>query len=265
MIREEVLGYPKAPEETGDLAYRATFTRKQLEQLKDFRVNALISGKTQHLWMGPDQHCTFYPVRGGNEFNLVLLCPDNLPQGTRTAKGASSEVQEAFKDWDPALRKIISYVDDVLKWKLCHMRELESWVKGHVALLGDACHPSLPYQAQGAAMAIEDGCVLGILLGRASKEAQSSDLHNVLTLYEKLRKARTTVNVEGSIQNRRMFHMHDGAGQKSRDDALARVNWKDPCPWQWGDIGYMKRLMGFDVIADANAAFTHWKDGKAQL
>lgn len=262
-MRERVLGYPSPPEETGDLAYRGTFSRKQLEALDDPQVNMLINENKQHLWMGPDKHCSFYPVRNGNEYNLVLLCPDNLPVSVRTAAGEVSEMQEMFADWDPTIKKVISGMSSVLKWKLCHMHELDTWVKGHVALLGDACHPSLPYQAQGAAMAVEDGCVLGILLGRARREIRDATvlrnkLASVLKLYESLRKSRTTVNVKGSIQNRKMFHLSDGPEQVARDKALAMVNWKDPCVWQWGDIGYLRKLMGFDVIKDANAAFDRW-------
>lgn len=259
-MRERVLGHPKLPEETGDLAYRGTFSRQQLEALNDSTVNELINGNTQHLWMGPEKHCSFYPLRNGNEFNLVLLRPDDLPVGARTVAGEVSEMRETFDNWDPALKKIISCMSTVLKWKLCHMHELDTWVRGYVALLGDACHPSLPYQAQGAAMAVEDGCVLGILLGRANREIpnMTAKLPQVLELYETLRKSRTTVNVKGSIQNRKMFHMPDGPEQEARDDTLSKVDWKEPCAWQWGDIQYLKKLMGFDVIKNANEAFDKW-------
>ncbi|KAG0652763.1 Oosporein biosynthesis 4 [Hyphodiscus hymeniophilus] len=269
-LREQVLGHPNPPEETGDLAYRGTFSRTQLENFQDPIVDAIINDNKQHLWMGPGKHCSFYPVRGGTEFNLVLLRPDNLPAGARTAAGDVLEMRSTFDDWDPALQKIISCMDSVLKWKLCHMHELDTWVKGHVALLGDACHPSLPYQAQGAAMAVEDGCVLGILLGRANRESSNAaelrrNLPSILDLYESLRKSRTTVNVKGSIRNRTMFHMPDGEEQRARDEALAKVTWKEPCVWQWGDIGYLKKLNGFDVIKDTNRVFDQWVGHVAKI
>jgi salicylate hydroxylase len=75
-------------------------------------------------------------------------------------------MRQTFKGWDPQLTRMISLLDTALKWKLCHIEELASWVKGTVALLGDACHPTLPYQVQGAAMAVEDGLALGVLLGK---------------------------------------------------------------------------------------------------
>lgn len=88
--------------------------------------------------------------------------------------------------------------------------ELRTWVKDSIVLLGDASHPSLPYQAQGAAMAVEDGLVLGLLLGkvqssgRIPEQERRAHLNSVLRLFESLRKQRTTTNVKGSIANRRM-------------------------------------------------------------
>ena len=142
------------------------------------------------------------------------------------------------------------------------MPELDTWVRGRVVLLGDACHPSLPYQAQGAAQAVEDGCVLGVLLsefGRSSADnAGAEKLSEVLALYERLRKAKTTMNVRGSADNRRMFHMHDGPEQEERDRVLGETDWDRPSVWQWADPAYQKELLGFDAVQDARRAFRVW-------
>ena len=101
MARETLLGRASPPIETGDLAYRATFTREQLESIKAPGMEELISNNTQHLWMGPGKHAVFYPLRGGKEFNLVLLRPDNLPRETKRAEGDIGEMRESFRGWDP--------------------------------------------------------------------------------------------------------------------------------------------------------------------
>src|ERR1700748_682123 len=98
--RDAILGHPSPPTETGDLAYRATFSRKQLLELNDPRVEDLCSGNKVTLWMGPDKHSVFYPLRDGTEFNLVLLRPDNLPPGVRTVKGDLEEMRLTFEGWD---------------------------------------------------------------------------------------------------------------------------------------------------------------------
>jgi salicylate hydroxylase len=94
------LGRSSPPVETGDLAYRATFAREQLLELNDPRVDDLCAGKKVTIWMGPDKHCVFYPLRGGTEFNLVLLRPDNLPVGARAVKGDLDEMRLTFEGWD---------------------------------------------------------------------------------------------------------------------------------------------------------------------
>ena len=140
-------------------------------------------------------------------------------------------------------------------------------MKGNVVLLGDASHPSLPYQAQGAAMAVEDGLVLGLLLGHLQANTSMSDqdkrthITTVLQLFEALRKKRTTVNVKGAIANRKMFHMHDGPEQEARDQELAEVDWQRPCSWGWADMGYQKKMLAFDSVLDTNNAFDAWLSG----
>lgn len=138
--------------------------------------------------------------------------------------------------------------------------------QGSVVLLGDACHPTLPYQAQGAAMAVEDGAALGILLGHLSKIPQDLDAPShipaILRLYESMRKRRTTTNVKGARQNKDLYQMRNGPEMEARDAALQRVDWYDPnscCEWGWGDITYQKALMAFDTIEDANRRFRLWQ------
>lgn len=85
--------------------------------------------------------------------------------------------------------------------------------QGSVALLGDACRPTLPYQAQEAAMAVEDGAVLGKLLGLLSQFPRIDETERhllvpaALKLSESLRKSRTTLNVQGAVRNQEMYHM----------------------------------------------------------
>lgn len=133
-----------------------------------------------------------------------------------------------------------------------------------VALLGDACHPTLPYQAQGAAMAVEDGAALGILLGRFSKvdvDNRKTDIFAILGLYESVRKERTTINVEGALENQVLYHMEDGPGSEARNRAFERVDWEDEesgFEYGWGNLGYLKRLMAFDTVVDARGYFDKW-------
>lgn len=125
-----------------------------------------------------------------------------------------------------------------------------------MTLLGDACHPTLPYQAQGAAMAVEDGAVLGRLLGlfNSTPTAGISVTH-VLDLYERLRKSRTTTSVQGAVSNRRMYHMPDGVQQVERDAELEAADYSKPSLYRWLDPEYNRDMLGFDVVMDCEKAF----------
>lgn len=72
-LRELVLGRPFPPEETGDLAYRGTFSREQLMALGKDRINELLDQTHMQVWMGGGRHAVFYPLRNNTEFNLVLM------------------------------------------------------------------------------------------------------------------------------------------------------------------------------------------------
>lgn len=193
--------------------------------------------------------------------------PDDLPKGTRTELGSLEEMRRAFEGWDPVLTTMISQLHSALKWKLCHHQELETWRKDSIALLGDSCHPTLPYQAQEAAMAVEDGAVFGHLLGKLQKyDTQNNRRLNkkvlipeLLVLYEKLRKSRTAVNVQGAVQMRTFYHLSDGPLQEERDNLLQDLDLSSSsCKWNWGDAEYQKALMGFDSVADAAEQFDRW-------
>ncbi len=73
MLREYVLDRPFPPQETGDLAYRGTFTREQLREFKDEKIDKLTEASNVQVWLGPDRHAVFYPLRNHTEYNLVLL------------------------------------------------------------------------------------------------------------------------------------------------------------------------------------------------
>lgn len=68
-----MLGHPFQPSETGDLAYRGTFTRSQLMALRNPRIDEMLDQSNIQVWMGPGRHAVFYPLRNHTEYNLVLL------------------------------------------------------------------------------------------------------------------------------------------------------------------------------------------------
>ncbi|KAH8887265.1 FAD/NAD(P)-binding domain-containing protein [Thozetella sp. PMI_491] len=242
LLRDIVCGKRSPPEETGDLAYRGTFSRSQLLGLKNDRLRKILEQSDIQVWLGPGRHAVFYPLRNHTEYNLVLIVADDLPEGVRTSPGTPEEMASHFKDWDPLL--------------------------GPIALLGDASHPTLPYQGQGAAMAVEDGAILGLLLAKsweaglpASQEDKNAYIASLFQLYQDLRKQRTEVNVAGAVHTRHYYHLADGDEQLQRDKELAGLpatGWQGKCSFNWGDAEYQKSLLGFDIFPHTEAAFDSW-------
>lgn len=208
---------------------------------------------------GPDSHVVFYPIRGGEIWNLVLICVDDLPPEVPRAEADIKDMYAKFEGWDPILTTLISNVQKCDKWKIKTMEELPTWTNEAVTLLGDACHPTLPYQAQGAAMAVEDGAIIGKLLGLQTNHSAEMSIPSTLELYETLRKKRTTLNVQGAHENRTLYHMVPKEVERlGRDEKLASLDWNDQnsrFPWSWGRLPYLKEILGFDAFADAEMAF----------
>ncbi|KAL3424113.1 3-hydroxybenzoate 6-hydroxylase [Phlyctema vagabunda] len=264
VCREALLGHPDPPHLTGNLAYRI------LIKAEDMKKHANIADLAEHpainYWMGPDAHVVGYLLKGGGLYNMVLACPDNLPEMVNTAKADLQEMRDVFKGWDPRLETLLSLVEDTSKWRLQNSEEMKKWTHddGKFALLGDSCHATLPYLASGAAMAIEDGDVLGLLMARITEKSQLSD---VLVMYESLRKSRSTRVVKGSTHYQDIFHMHDGDRQRERDRQLLEYQ-DDPFegyPNKWRDPVFQSWLWGYDATREVDQAWSIYEKGQFPL
>ena len=110
-------------------------------------------------------------------------------------------------------------------------------------------------------MAVEDGATLGKLLGLLTKATDvpggpAQHVPDILKLYESVRKARTTINVQGASNNRYWYHLYDGPQQEERDKALA--GGPNTINWTFLDPSYHDQVFAFDVVTDAEDAFQTW-------
>ncbi|KAF4167704.1 hypothetical protein CNMCM6936_004549 [Aspergillus lentulus] len=255
--RECFLGKKDAPLPTGDLAYRIVLSA---DQISDPELRAWVENPECHFWIGPGAHAVAYSLCNGRMFNIVLLVPDNLPPGVSRQSGSVEEMRKLFEGWDPVLNRFLSYVDSVDKWKLMHHAEMERWVndKSNLVFLGDACHPMLPYLAQGANSSLEDGAVLGRLLGHMKNK---SHLPQILRLYESLRKSRGEAIVKETFKQRHDFHMPDGEEQEKRDEVFLSQLGKEikgAFPSRWTCPEVQPWLYGYDAIKEVeNAVMQH--------
>ncbi|GAW19461.1 hypothetical protein ANO14919_089480 [Xylariales sp. No.14919] len=241
------------PRPTGDLAYRIVLT---LDEIDDPELRGMVQKPSCHFWIGPRSHVVAYSVRGGTMYNIVLLVPDDLPEGARRQPGSVEEMRALFDGWDPILNRFLKLVKSVHKWKLMHRRELPSWVndESNCVFVGDSCHPMLPYLAQGANSAIEDGAVLGLLLGYVQTREQ---LPKALHMYQDLRKARGDAIARETFKQRDSFHMRDGPEQEARDELFLSQLGKEvkaPFPSRWSCPKVQPWLYGYDAYREVEEA-----------
>ncbi|KAL7266673.1 hypothetical protein RUND412_010773 [Rhizina undulata] len=259
--RELFLGHEDPPRNTGDLAYRILVKAEDMK--KDPDLVSLTQEPAINYWMGPDSHVVCYLLKGGNLYNIVLLCPDNLPKDSPVAPADLDEMRAIFKTWDPKLQKLLGLVQETSKWRLQNSEEMQTWThpEGKFVLLGDACHATLPYLAQGAAQAVEDGAVISSLIAKISPDAtEKNDLKPLLELYEKLRKARTTRVVQGSTALRGIFHLYDGPKQQERDRVLLEDKPVEGFPNRWRDPVFQSWLFGYDAFAEVETAWAEFNE-----
>ena len=241
------------PLPTGDLAYRIVL---KLDEVNDPELKDWISQPSCQFWIGPRSHVVAYSLRDGQMFNIVLLVPDDLPENVARQPGSLDEMRALFTDWDPILNRFLDQVQTVDKWKLMHRPDLNSWIsdQSSFVFIGDSCHPMLPYLAQGANSSMEDGAVLGNVLGAIQQKDQ---LPAALRLYERMRKKRGEAIVRETFAQRHDFHLPDGPEQQQRDELMLskldkEINCKFPSRWQCPEV--QPWLYGYDAFAETEAA-----------
>lgn len=115
------LGRPCPPLPTGDLAYRVVLSAEQAAA--DPELARWVANPAVHFWIGPGAHAVGYSMRAGQLYNVVLLVPDDLPDGVSRQPGSVEEMKALFADWDPILRRFLDKVDTVEKWRLMHSKD----------------------------------------------------------------------------------------------------------------------------------------------
>jgi salicylate hydroxylase len=165
------------------------------------------------LWMGPHGHVVHYPVRGGELLNIVAHIDSNAwTEESWTHECGVDEVMTTYARWNPALTRVFPASERWYKWALYDRDPPAHWSKGRATLLGDSAHAMLPYLGQGAAMAIEDGCVLAGQIARAG-----DDLAGALMAYERMRLPRAREAVLGSRARARDNHLTSRLARFKRD------------------------------------------------
>lgn len=178
---------------TGHVVYRAVVDKA------DFPVD--LQWNAASIWVGPNCHLVHYPLRGGEQYNVVVTFHSREPEEWGVRDGSKAEVESYFQDICPRARQLIELPKSWRRWATADRDPIAQWAFGRVTLLGDAAHPTTQYLAQGACMAMEDAVTLGEAL-----RVHGNDWALALALYQRSRVARTARIVLSSREMGRLYH-----------------------------------------------------------
>jgi salicylate hydroxylase len=214
-------------------------------------------------WIGEKRHIIAYPVQNHEIYNLSTVQPDDnfaaAPDTTYTTKGSKKVMLDVFHDFCPRVQKMLNLVPDgeVCEWKLRVHEPLPTWIYGSTALVGDACHPTLPHLNQGAAQAIEDAASVAVALERCPS-ASAEDVSRALKVYEKVRKDRAYLLVDLAAQSGKALHLGEGKAKEERDKAFAAVKEGGKVPDKWADADIQKMIYTFDPARETEEKFEEY-------
>ena len=185
-------GHGGAAQFTGIMAWRGLVPMERLPPHQRRLVGAN--------WVGVGGHVVTYPLRRGELLNFVgVVERDDWRGESWNEPGSREECLRDLDTWHEDVKTIIRNIDTPYKWALLGREPLDRYAQGRVCVMGDAAHPTLPFLAQGANMALEDAVVIARCL-------DLSDPSTALRRYEDARLQRTAVIVRGSSDNTKRFH-----------------------------------------------------------
>lgn len=213
---------------SGHVVYRAVVDKADFPE--DLRWNAA------SIWVGPNCHLVHYPLRGGEQYNVVVTFHSREVEEWSVREGSKAEVQSYFQGISPQARQLIDLPKDWKRWATADREPIAQWTFGRTTLLGDAAHATLQYLAQGACMALEDAVTLGEAL-----RVHDNDFAAAFDHYQRSRIARTARIVLSAREMGRIFHAQ-GVERLVRNDL-----WKGRTPERFYDA--MEWLYGWKAEA----------------
>ena len=187
------------PRLSGETMYRALAPASVLP--------AELDPEAVYLWLAPGAHVVHYLVSGGRRLNIVASVEQPAEQSGWNNIASRKDLLAAIPGVSTALQKVLSLPESWLAWAGVDLNPFTSWSSGNCVLVGDAAHASLPYLAQGAAMALEDAACLAACIG------EGDNIPRAFARYESQRQPRTTRIIEESRRNARIYHLRGSMAQ----------------------------------------------------
>jgi salicylate hydroxylase len=250
-VEDKMICHPAFADE---FAYRGMFPRDQFLEITRNTINA---GKGT-IFCGSNSYVVMYPVEKGRLMNIVAV--KHIPPSTPDSKFAalqhesdwiqpvtSETMLSDFDGWGAPIKALLTHIQRPERWALYDHLPAPTYVKGRVALMGDAAHATTPHQGQGAGMAFEDSFILSGILGQILNEPSSTlsearsketevlnmnaRLESCLHAYDKVRRPRTQ-NVTRTSRDMGVIFGFGGEGI-GRDSAKMKANLDSRMGWIW--------------------------------
>ena len=196
-VRKEIFENNEQARFTGHIAWRCLVPADRLSEVFREPVTSV--------WWGPKKHFVHYPVRQGAFINCVCVAEKEAwTEESWTKSGNKKALNSAFTSWHPNIKELIQGTDEgeLYEWGLFDRPAMSNWSKGRATLIGDACHPMLPFLAQGAAMAIEDAFILAEMIAMQTEALEKSF---EIFFSERIRRVSRVQNA--SKRNATVFHL----------------------------------------------------------
>jgi len=191
-LREQLAGQERA-QFTGLLCWRGLVPTDRLPRSMQAPVGTN--------WIGPGAHVITYPLRAGRLMNVVgIVERDDWRAESWTDAGSVDELLHDFRGWHDEVLGLMREIEQPFKWALLGRAPQRPWSAQSICLTGDACHPTLPFLAQGANMALEDAVVMARCLAALDRPADA------FACFEAMRWQRTRDIVNRSKDNAARFH-----------------------------------------------------------
>jgi salicylate hydroxylase len=228
-IRQQLVGHDDAPVFSGTVVYRGLAPQEDVADIDPDAVH--------RYWVGPHRHCVVYWISAGQLMAVNAAIKD--PHESHLSAMNEADPQEVLgylDGWDVRLLQRVRCCRVIRRNSVFVRRPLSRWVFGRIVLLGDAAHAMEPFEAQGAAQAIEDSYALAECLGGASRD----DIETALARYQEIRIGRANDVQRSSSDAAEMFYLADGPAQRRRDADFATLHQRQP----WGR---RQRIWDYDV------------------
>jgi 2-polyprenyl-6-methoxyphenol hydroxylase-like FAD-dependent oxidoreductase len=213
VVREELFGAMEACF-SGLVAYRGIVPADRVADVP------LVAAK----WWGEDRHLVHYWVSAGRELNFVAPVPEeSWMEESWAAEGKVGDLLDALSDFAEPARRVAGGAVSLMRSALYDRDPLTTWGEGRVTLIGDACHPMLPFMAQGAGMALEDA----VVLGRCLEGVDTDSIEAALLRYAEMRRERTAAVQGGSRAN---DFLRGTSSRLTSDEVYGYDAWQVPLP-----------------------------------